>query len=149
MSELQHKEAKITAINVPPQNKFKDLYKFDIKLDNGDSGTIYRQKDHAGVQEGETITYTLNDKGSIRVQTGYEKRFSEKFPDKGYDIRRERSIVRQSSLSTATDFLIATKGDKATESDLFLLATKLVAFCMDDRTPEDPEETKNEDNDPF
>ena len=26
MSELQHKEAKITAINVPPQNKFKDLY---------------------------------------------------------------------------------------------------------------------------
>ena len=48
-------------------NKFKDLFKFDIKLDNGDSGTIYRQKDHAGVQEGETITYTLNDKGSINI----------------------------------------------------------------------------------
>mgnify|MGYP003148239166 CR=1 FL=1 len=141
------KEAKVT--NVQGDGMFKDMYKFDIELDNGDSGKVYKKGNNAGVQIGETITYTINDKGTLQIQTGYEKRFPEKFPDKGYDIRRERSIVRQSSLSTATDFLIATKGDKATEGDLFLLATKLIAFCMDDRTPEDPEETKNEDNAPF
>jgi hypothetical protein len=136
------KEGKIT--NIQGDGTFNDLYKFEIELDNGDSGKIYKKRDNAGVLVGETITYTKNDKGTIKIKTGYEKRFSEKFPDKGHDIRRQRYIIRQSSLKTATDFVIHTKGS---ENDIWMLATKMVAFCMDDRNPENNKikDTNDED----
>ena len=73
------KEAKVT--NIQGDGMFNDLYKFEIELDNGDSGKVYKKRDDSGVQIGETITYTKNDKGTIKVQTGYEKRFPEKFKD--------------------------------------------------------------------
>jgi hypothetical protein len=140
------KEAKVT--KVQGDGMFNDLYKFELELDNGDSGKVYKKLDNAGVQIGETITYTQNDKGTIKVQTGYQKRFPEKFKDKGYDKRTQRYIIRQSSLKTATDFIINTKGD---ESDLFLLADKMVAYCMGGNTDfeNDKKQEKEENDVPF
>ena len=140
------KEAKVT--NIQGDGMFNDLYKFEIELDNGDSGKVYKKRDDSGVQIGETITYTKNDIRTIKVQTGYEKRFSEKFKDKGYDKRTQRYIIRQSSLKTATDFIINTKGK---ESDIFLLADKMVAYCMGGMNDfeNDKKQEKEENNVPF
>ena len=139
------KESKVT--NVQGDGMFNELYKFDIELDNVESGKVYKKGNNAGVQIGVTISYTKTDKGTIKVQTGYEKRFPEKFPDKGYDKRTQRYIIRQSSLKTATDFIISTKGS---ESDLFLLADKMVAYCLGGTNDfENDKKEEKEDNAPF
>ena len=140
------KEAKVT--NIQGDGMINDLYKFEIELDNGDSGIRYRKSNDSGVQIGETITYTKSDKGTIKVQTGYEKRFPEKFQDKGYDKRTQRYIIRQSSLKTATDFIINTTKK---ESDIFLLADKMVAYCMGGMNDfeNDKKQEKEENNAPF
>ena len=60
------KTGKVT--NVQGSGTFKELFVFELQLDNGDTGKIYKKGQDAGVKVGDEITYTLNDKGSIKIQ---------------------------------------------------------------------------------
>ena len=66
------KTAKITNIEKKHKtfktNDGKELYVFELTLDNGDLGAIYKQSDNAYVNEGDSITYELTDRGTIKIQ---------------------------------------------------------------------------------
>ena len=66
------KTAKITNIEKKSKpfitNDGKTLYVFEIKLDNGDLGAIYKQSDNAFVNVGDSINYELTDRGTIKIQ---------------------------------------------------------------------------------
>ena len=63
------KTGKVT--NVQGSGTFKELYVFELELDNNDAGKIYKKGQDAGVKVGDEITYTINDKGcSAYIKSG-------------------------------------------------------------------------------
>ena len=57
------KTAKVT--NVQGSGTFKELYVFELQLDNGDTGKIYKKGQDAGVKVGEEITCDYNEYNNI------------------------------------------------------------------------------------
>ena len=66
------KTAKITNIEKKQKpyitNDGKTLYVFELELDNGDKGAIYKQSDNPYVSVGDSINYELTDRGTIKIQ---------------------------------------------------------------------------------
>ena len=115
------KTAKVT--NVQGSGTFKELYVFELQLDNGDTGKIYKKGQDAGVKVDEEITYTLNDKGSIKIQReqysgGGGGGFSKSNPDV------QKSIIKQSSLKAAVELCSAyiKSGNSVNSADVLRLA---------------------------
>ena len=114
------KTAKVT--NVQGSGTFKELYVFELQLENGDTGKIYKKAQDAGVKVGEEITYTLNDKGSIKIQrekySGGGGGFSKSNPDV------QKSIIKQSSLKAAVELCSAyiKSGNSVNSADVLRLA---------------------------
>ncbi len=119
---MKSKVKKITG-----DGSWNDLYKFEIELDNGDIGKLYKKRDDSGLSIGQEIDYNINEKGSLKIITNYEKSYA-KSNNRGSD--KEELICRQSSLKCATDFIIANGGDS---NDVIKLAEKFVAFVMHDK----------------
>ena len=88
-------------INVQGSGMFKELYVFEVELDNGDVGKIYRKSNDSKLTNGQDISYTINDKGSIKIVTDYQKNQSQSSP-KQDDV--QKLIVKQSSLKAAVDY---------------------------------------------
>ena len=55
---------------------WNDLYKFEIELDNGDIGKLYKKRDDSGLSIGQEIDYNINEKGSLKIITNYEKSYA-------------------------------------------------------------------------
>jgi len=114
------KTAKVT--NVQGSGTFKELYVFELQLDNGDTGKIYKKGQDAGVKVGEEITYTLNDKGSIKIQreqySGGGGGFSKSSPN------TQKSIERQCSIKSAVALCSAyiKSGNSVNSADVLRLA---------------------------
>ena len=87
--------------NVQGSGMFKELYVFEIELDNGDIGKIYRKSNDSKLTNGQEISYTMNDKGSIKIVTDYQKNQTQSSP-KQDDV--QKLIVKQSSLKAAVDY---------------------------------------------
>jgi len=104
------KKAKITSIEKKPDfqtNDGKTLYVFELELDNGDKGAIFKQKDNPYVEVGQEITYEINDRGSIKIQReggGFAPKQSFK-----KDSNVQEYIIKQSSLKCAIDLVVAEK----------------------------------------
>lgn len=88
-------------VNVQGSGMFKELYVFEVELDNGDIGKIYRKSNDSKLSVGQDISYTINDKGSIKIVTDYQKNQSQSSPKKD-DV--QKLIVKQSSLKAAVDY---------------------------------------------
>jgi len=88
--------------NVQGSGMFKELYVFEVELDNGDVGKIYRKSNDSKLSNGQDISYTINDKGSIKIVTDYQKNQSQSSPQKSDDV--QKLIVKQSSLKAAVDY---------------------------------------------
>ena len=126
------KTGKVT--NVQGSGKFKELYVFELQLDNGDAGKIYKKAQDAGVKIGEEITYTLNDKGSIKIQreqysgggssfSGNSSKMSkEEWAIK--DAKRDANIAKQVSLKAAVELCSAyiKSGNSVNSADVLRLA---------------------------
>jgi len=89
-------------VNVQGSGMFKELYVFEVELDNGDVGKIYRKSNDSKLTNGQDISYTINDKGSIKIVTDYQKNQSQSSPQKSDDV--QKLIVKQSSLKSAVDY---------------------------------------------
>ena len=103
------KTAKITNIQKKPDfitNDNKTLYVFELSLDNGDIGAIFKQKDNAYVEVGQEISYELTERGTIKIQRE-NSNFSSNRPAPDND--RQLSIIRQSSLKAAIDLVVHEK----------------------------------------
>ena len=66
------KTAKITNIEKKQKtfrtNDGKELYVFELTLDNGDFGAIYKQSPNAYVNVGDSINYEKTERGTIKIQ---------------------------------------------------------------------------------
>ena len=89
-------------VNVQGSGMFKELYVFEVELDNGDVGKIYRKSNDSKLTNGQDISYTINDKGSIKIVTDYQKNQSQSSPQKSDDV--QKLIVKQSTLKAAVDY---------------------------------------------
>ena len=89
-------------VNVQGSGMFKELYVFEVELDNGDVGRIYRKSNDSKLTNGQDISYTINDKGSIKIVTDYQKNQSQSSPQKSDDV--QKLIVKQSTLKAAVDY---------------------------------------------
>ena len=90
-------------VNVQGSGMFKELYVFEVELDNGDVGKIYRKSNDSKLSNGQDISYTINDKGSIKIVTDYQKNNqSQSSPQKSDDV--QKLIVKQSTLKAAVDY---------------------------------------------
>ena len=89
-------------VNVQGSGMFKELYVFEVELDNGDIGKIYRKSNDSKLTNGQDISYTINDKGSIKIVTDYQKNQSQSSPQKSDDV--QKLIVKQSTLKAAVDY---------------------------------------------
>lgn len=90
-------------VNVQGSGTFKELYVFEVELDNGDIGKVYRKSDDPKLSIGQEISYTLNDKGSIKIVTDYQKNNpTQSSPQKSNDV--QKLIVKQSSLKSSVDY---------------------------------------------
>tara|TARA_R100001510_G_scaffold49386_1_gene47709 strand:- start:260 stop:676 length:417 start_codon:yes stop_codon:yes gene_type:complete len=89
-------------VNVQGSGMFKELYVFEVELDNGDVGKIYRKSNDSKLSNGQDISYTINDKGSIKIVTDYQKNNQSQSSPKQDDV--QKLIVKQSSLKAAVDY---------------------------------------------
>ena len=89
-------------VNVQGSGMFKELYVFEVELDNGDIGKIYRKSNDSKLSVGQDISYTINDKGSIKIVTDYQKNNQSQSSTKQDDV--QKLIVKQSSLKAAVDY---------------------------------------------
>jgi hypothetical protein len=90
-------------VNVQGSGMFKELYVFEVELDNGDVGKIYRKSNDSKLTNGQDISYTINDKGSIKIVTDYQKNNqSQSSLQKSDDV--QKLIVKQSTLKAAVDY---------------------------------------------
>ena len=106
------KTAKITRIEKKPDfqtNDGKTLYVFELELDNGDVGAIFKQKDNPYVEEGSSITYEMTERGTIKIQrdSGFSSNNSPNYSTKKDDV--QDYIIRQSSLARAIDLVVHEK----------------------------------------
>ena len=116
------KESNVSSVQ--GSGMFKELYVFEVEMQNGDVGKIYRKTEDPKLKEGELIKYTMNDKGSIKIQTDYQGGSGYKKKDDNV----QQMIVKQSTLKCAVDFVIAKNG---TSQDVTTLATKWFDYIME------------------
>lgn len=90
-------------VNVQANGNWKELYKFEVELDNGDIGTLYRKSKDSKLSLGQDISYTINDKGSIKIVTDYQKNNQSQSSPKQDDV--QKFIVRQSSITRGIEFM--------------------------------------------
>jgi len=89
-------------VNVQSNGTWKELYKFEVELDNGDIGALYRKSNDSKLTKGQDISYTINDKGTLKIVTDYQKNQSQSSPQKSDDV--QKLIVKQSTLKAAVDY---------------------------------------------
>ena len=86
--------------SVQPSGNFKELFMFEVELDNGDTGNIYKKSINPGLELGQSVTYTINDKGTIKIQRDIPNQYTQNV---NTDDRQEL-IVKQSCLKAAVEF---------------------------------------------
>ena len=123
------KTSKITTVN--KVDMFNGLYVFEITTDSGDEGRIYKKQDDPKVKEGDEITYSITDKGTMKIQNEFEQQGG--FTKAAVNPKREKLIVRTSALKCSIEF------DKGDVNEVIERAEMFVDFIMD----------KKNDNVPF
>ena len=58
--------AKITSIQ--PNGNWRDLFKFEVTLDNGVTGMVFSKSEALRFTIGEEVSHELNDKGTLKLQ---------------------------------------------------------------------------------
>tara|TARA_R100000781_G_scaffold78033_1_gene48357 strand:+ start:245 stop:673 length:429 start_codon:yes stop_codon:yes gene_type:complete len=92
--------------SVQGNGTYKDMFIFEITLENGDVGNIYRKTDDAKVEVGQEIEYDLKPSGTIKIITDYNR---EEFIKKTTTISNPNKdnvqlmIVKQSCLKCAVE----------------------------------------------
>mgnify|MGYP003141801973 FL=1 len=130
------KSSKVT--NVQGNGTFKDMHVFEVELENGDMGKIYKKSREAGIDVGQELEYTMNEKGTIKIVTEYQKNLaagsvSSNGVTNTYkkDDNVQQLIVKQSSLKAAVDFC----DDTSTVKDVIKVAQEFVDWVMDNKVP--------------
>ncbi|QDP64684.1 MAG: hypothetical protein Unbinned4585contig1001_48 [Prokaryotic dsDNA virus sp.] len=96
------KKSKVT--NVQASGNFKELFVFEVEFENGDVGKLYRKSEEHKLDIGQELEYTLNDRGSIKIQQPAYTGGGGKKYDPEAENKKQILISRQSSVKAAVDF---------------------------------------------
>jgi|TARA_R110000744_G_C19150747_1_gene539371 hypothetical protein len=97
--------------NVQATGNFNELFKFELDFEDGTTGIVYRKTNDAKVEVGETYTYTLSPKGTIKIipegkpfvgSGNYNAPATSTVSSTG--LTRDELIVRQTCIKAAVDF---------------------------------------------
>lgn len=130
---LNSKKSKLE--NIRDTGKWKELYKFELEFSDGTVGTIYRQKEHAGVDIGTEYDFTINDKNTIKI---VDPNKPQNYDTPSDNQAIQKYIVRQSSLKSSVDFWKPKieKGIECCEADIVLTAQIFEEYVLLNKKPE-------------
>jgi len=106
-------------ISITPTGQWQDLFKLEVRFDNGDFGTAFAKSQTPPYAVGEDVEYTKNEKGTVKIQRanafgggGYAPSApsAPSFAPKGND-DRSASIIRQVALKAAVEYACAAQHD--------------------------------------
>jgi hypothetical protein len=110
------KTAKV--VSVTGDGTWKEFYKFEVELDNGDSGVMYKKTQQHWLEINQEINYSINDKGTLKViREGWnnnpssngasqDRFYSKEEKSKIFDAK-DRRISKLSVLKCAVDIAIS------------------------------------------
>lgn len=99
-------------ISIAPSGNWNGMYKFQVVLDNGQSGTAYSKQPTLRFALGDEVVATLNDKGSLKLEApGYAAGAQQGYPqNNGYTnqaapagMSKDELIVRQVALKAGVE----------------------------------------------
>jgi hypothetical protein len=105
-------------ISITPTGQWQDLFKLEVRFDNGDFGTAFAKSQTPPYAVGEDVEYTKNEKGTVKIQRanafgggGYAPSApsATSFAAKTDD--RSASIIRQVALKAAVEYACAAQHD--------------------------------------
>mgnify|MGYP003117729638 FL=1 len=114
---------------IEAKDKFKEMYKFELTMENGDVGIIYKVENDPKVSEGDEKHYTLKPNGSMKIVNPEYQNNSTNYSYKATD--DETNIRRAVALKTGVQFAIAKEmnSDQAVE-----VAEKFLKFLNNETT---------------
>ena len=129
-----NKKSKVVSVqaNGTWEGKYGVMYKYEVAFENGDAGEYSsKSAEQNKFVEGQETEYEFIDGKFPKVKP------VSNFQQGGYATvkkgdNREKSIVKQSSLKCATDFVIANGGD---EARVIELADMFTTWVLDDVKP--------------
>jgi hypothetical protein len=104
-------------VSITPTGQWQDLFKLEIRFDNGDFGTAFAKSQTPSYAVGDEVEYTKNEKGTIKIQRpnnfggggSFGGSFSNASKSSGDD--RSASIIRQVALKAAVEYACAAAHD--------------------------------------
>lgn len=114
---------------IEAKDKFKEMYKFELTMENGDVGIIYKVENDPKVSEGDEKHYTLKPNGSMKIVNPEYQNNLTNYSYKATD--DETNIRRAVALKTGVQFAIAKEmnSDQAVE-----VAEKFLKFLNNETT---------------
>ena len=104
-------------VSITPKGQWQDLFKLEIRFDNGDFGTAFAKSATPSYAVGDEVDYTKNEKGTIKINKpfgggfggGTGGSFANTSKVSGDD--RSASIIRQVALKAAVEYGCAAGSD--------------------------------------
>jgi hypothetical protein len=99
-------------ISITPTGQWQDLFKLEVRFDNGDFGTAFAKSQTPPYAVGDEVEYTKNEKGTVKIQRpnpyGGGAAYTPSAPKTD---ERSASIIRQVALKSAVEYACAAKHD--------------------------------------
>jgi len=92
---------------VQPTGMFQDLYKFEVTMEDGTAGIMYKKADNPFLNQGDEVNYTLSPKGTFKVIPAEGGKWSNKksgATGTNKDVDVQELIVRQNSVTNAVAY---------------------------------------------
>ena len=105
-------------VSITPKGQWQDLFKLDIRFDNGDFGTAFAKSPTPSYNVGDEVDYTKNEKGTIKINKpfgggfggGSTPSYTPSYGGAKSD-DRSASIIRQVALKAAVEYACAAGHD--------------------------------------
>jgi len=102
-------------VSITPTGQWQDLFKLEVRFDNGDFGTAFAKSQTPSYAIGDEVEYSKNEKGTIKIQRpfGGGGSFGGSFSNasKASGDERSASIIRQVALKSAVEYACAAGHD--------------------------------------
>ena len=90
-------KAKIKSIN--KLEKFNDLFKFEVKFENGKEGLMYKKTEDPMCSVGDDVMFTLSSKGTIKIiKEGQEQFVNKPFSKSNDDLIMIQCMFKASAM---------------------------------------------------
>ena len=91
---------------------FMDLYKFEVSMEDGTTGNMFKKTDNPYIEVGQEVHYSINHKGTIKILPADGSNWEDKkttsvhaiVPTSSRILTKDELIVRQTCIKAAVEF---------------------------------------------